>query len=131
MGSWNNFCCVVAVMQSWFSVQAICPLEGTLARVRELMTHPMWTSKNTNFVRALVGAFRGNFQVKAHRTFRSASPVAAISSVQHSLLKVWHPLPRRLPVPRGGRQRLRVPRRLHPRGRRRAGAFLCLVVYTP
>lgn len=41
------------VMQSWFSVQAVCPLEGTLARVRELMKHPMWTSKNTNFVRAV------------------------------------------------------------------------------
>jgi aminopeptidase N len=41
------------VMQSWFSVQAVCPLEGTLARVRELMKHPMWTSTNTNFVRAV------------------------------------------------------------------------------
>ena len=29
------------VMQSWFSVQAVCPLEGTLARVRELMKHPV------------------------------------------------------------------------------------------
>jgi aminopeptidase N len=101
-------------MQSWFSVQAVCPLEGTLARVRgemrkqqrcffcggaiytkqngnftktgsgqtktgkthqskgrfltwpaELMKHPMWTSTNTNFVRALVGAFRSNFQFHA------------------------------------------------------------------
>ena len=41
------------VMQSWFSVQAVCPLEGTLARVRQLMKHPMWTPTNTNFVRSV------------------------------------------------------------------------------
>ena len=53
------------VMQSWFSVQALCPIEGTLGRIKELMSHPMWTSSNTNFVRALVGAYQNNYQFHA------------------------------------------------------------------
>ena len=37
------------VMQSWFSVQAVCPLEGTLARVRELMKHPVRAANSIFF----------------------------------------------------------------------------------
>jgi len=49
------------VMDKWFSLQATSPLPGTLARVKELMQHPVFSIRNPNKVRALIGAFaRGN-----------------------------------------------------------------------
>lgn len=45
------------VMRSWFSVQALCPLEGTLSRVKALMEHSAWDGSNGNMVSALVAAF--------------------------------------------------------------------------
>ena len=45
------------VLQSWFSVQAICPLDGTLARVKELMQHPKWDKSNGNMIGALIQSF--------------------------------------------------------------------------
>jgi aminopeptidase N len=50
------------VMRSWFSVQALCPLDGTLSRVRALMEHPAWDRSNGNMVSALVAAFANNPQ---------------------------------------------------------------------
>jgi aminopeptidase N len=50
------------VMRSWFSVQALCPLDGTLSRVKALMEHPGWDGSNGNMVSALVGAFVNNVQ---------------------------------------------------------------------
>lgn len=50
------------VMRSWFSVQALCPLDGTLSRVKVLMEHPSWDISNSNMVSALVGAFANNVQ---------------------------------------------------------------------
>jgi aminopeptidase N len=45
------------VVDKWFSLQATSPQPVTLDRVRELMTHPAFTMRNPNRVRALVGAF--------------------------------------------------------------------------
>ena len=54
------------VMDQWFSVQAGSTLPGGLARVRELMTHPAFTMKNPNKVRALIGAFAGQNLINFH-----------------------------------------------------------------
>jgi aminopeptidase N len=49
------------VMDKWFSIQALAPLSNTLNRVMELMEHPLFSIKNPNKVRALIGAFaQGN-----------------------------------------------------------------------
>jgi aminopeptidase N len=45
------------VMNKWFSVQALSPAPGTLARVKELAAHPLFDLKNPNKVRALYGSF--------------------------------------------------------------------------
>ncbi len=45
------------VIDKWLSVQAAHPHAGTLARVKELMTHEAFSIKNPNRIRALVGAF--------------------------------------------------------------------------
>ncbi len=45
------------VMDKWLSLQAACPLPGTLARVRALLRHPVFDLKNPNKVRALVASF--------------------------------------------------------------------------
>jgi aminopeptidase N len=55
------------VMDQWFSVQAACSLPGALARVQALMTHPAFTLKNPNKVRALIGAFTGQNPVNFHQ----------------------------------------------------------------
>ncbi len=55
---WKND---VLVMDKWFSLQAMAPLPDTLTRVNELMKHPLFSMKNPNKVRALIGAFaQGN-----------------------------------------------------------------------
>jgi len=48
------------VMDKWFSMQAMAPLSDTLERVNALMGHPLFSLKNPNKVRALIGAFMGN-----------------------------------------------------------------------
>jgi aminopeptidase N len=49
------------VMDKWFSLQAMSQRDDTLTRVLELMKHPLFSMKNPNKVRALVGAFaQGN-----------------------------------------------------------------------
>ncbi len=49
------------VMDKWFSLQAMAPLPSTLKRVQELMQHSLFSIKNPNKVRALIGAFaQGN-----------------------------------------------------------------------
>ena len=54
------------VMDQWFSVQAGCTLPGGLQRVQQLMTHPAFTLKNPNKVRALIGAFAGQNLINFH-----------------------------------------------------------------
>jgi len=45
------------VIDQWFSVQAACPIDNALARVRALEAHPDFDGKNPNRVRAVYGAF--------------------------------------------------------------------------
>ncbi len=45
------------VMDKWFLIQASAPGDGTLARVRRLMSHPAFSIKNPNRVRSLLGTF--------------------------------------------------------------------------
>jgi aminopeptidase N len=54
------------VVDKWLTLQALCPLPGTLERVRKLMAHPAFTLKNPNKVRALIGAFCASNQVRFH-----------------------------------------------------------------
>ncbi|MEZ5775998.1 MAG: aminopeptidase N [Hyphomicrobiaceae bacterium] len=45
------------VMDKWFAVQASSSLPGTLETVEELTRHPLFSLKNPNKVRALIGTF--------------------------------------------------------------------------
>jgi len=45
------------VIDQWFSVQAACPADNALVRVRALEGHPDFDAKNPNRARALYGAF--------------------------------------------------------------------------
>ena len=45
------------VMDKWLILQATCILPGTLERVRNLMDHAVFSLKNPNKVRSLIGAF--------------------------------------------------------------------------
>jgi aminopeptidase N len=45
------------VIDSWFAAQAASPLPGTLAAVKRLTQHPLFSLKNPNKVRALIGQF--------------------------------------------------------------------------
>ncbi|MGV8864509.1 MAG: aminopeptidase N, partial [Pseudomonas sp.] len=62
----DNFKDNPLVMDQWFSVQAASTLPGGLQRVKALMTHPAFTMKNPNKVRALVGAFAGQNLINFH-----------------------------------------------------------------
>lgn len=55
------------VMDKWFSVQASAPVADVLARVKELMQHPLFSLSNPNKVRALIGAFCQNNPTAFHR----------------------------------------------------------------
>ncbi|HGG58821.1 MAG TPA: aminopeptidase N [Gammaproteobacteria bacterium] len=48
------------VMDKWFAAQAGATLPGVVDEVRRLMEHPLFTIKNPNKVRALIGAFAAN-----------------------------------------------------------------------
>jgi aminopeptidase N len=48
------------VVDKWLSVQATSRLDGTGARVRDLLQHPAFDLKNPNKVYALVRGFAGN-----------------------------------------------------------------------
>ncbi|HED15773.1 MAG TPA: aminopeptidase N [Gammaproteobacteria bacterium] len=45
------------VMDKWFAIQATSPGDDTLATVQGLMSHPSFSIKNPNKVRALIGSF--------------------------------------------------------------------------
>ncbi|MGE0853504.1 MAG: aminopeptidase N [Hyphomicrobiaceae bacterium] len=45
------------VIDNWFAYQASSPLPSTLASVAKLMRHPLFSTKNPNKVRALLGTF--------------------------------------------------------------------------
>lgn len=49
------------VLDKWFAVQAASELPGTLETVKKLLSHPAFSLKNPNKVRALIGTFcQGN-----------------------------------------------------------------------
>ena len=54
------------VMDKWLSVQVSVPRHGTLDRVRELMEDPVFSMRNPNKVRALVGSFCASNPVCFH-----------------------------------------------------------------
>ena len=45
------------VIDKWFTLQATSALQGTLATVKRLTKHPLFSMHNPNKVRSLVGAF--------------------------------------------------------------------------
>jgi aminopeptidase N len=45
------------VIDGWFAYQAASPLPGTLATVKRLTRHPLFSIKNPNKVRSLIGTF--------------------------------------------------------------------------
>jgi aminopeptidase N len=48
------------VVDKWLGVKAMSRLPGTVARVKELTSHPAFTLKNPNKVYALIGSFGAN-----------------------------------------------------------------------
>jgi aminopeptidase N len=48
------------VIDSWFAAQAVASPPGTLAAVKRLTQHPLFSIKNPNKVRALIGQFATN-----------------------------------------------------------------------
>jgi aminopeptidase N len=55
------------VIDSWFAYQAASPLPSTLATVKRLMRHPLFSIKNPNKVRALIGTFAAASPVNFNR----------------------------------------------------------------
>jgi aminopeptidase N len=54
------------VIDKWFALQAISALPGTVERVRGLLRHPDYDSRNPNRVRSLVGTFSMANQYQFH-----------------------------------------------------------------
>ena len=54
------------VLDKWMGLQAMSPLPDTIERVRALMEHPVFTLKNPNRVRALIGAFAVGNPLRFH-----------------------------------------------------------------
>ena len=55
------------VIDTWFATQAASPLPGTLARVRALTEHPLFSKTTPNKVRALIGNFALANQLQFNR----------------------------------------------------------------
>lgn len=55
------------VMDKWFALQAMSTRTDTLDTVKRLMGHPLFTLKNPNKVRALIGAFANANPVNFHQ----------------------------------------------------------------
>ena len=54
------------VVDLWLGIQASCPLEGTLSKVKELMEHESFDLKIPNRVRALISQFASSNFVNFH-----------------------------------------------------------------
>ncbi|MEE9326001.1 MAG: aminopeptidase N [Cocleimonas sp.] len=55
------------VMDKWFAMQASSSLPNTLDKVKTLMNHKLWSIKNPNKVRSLIGAFAMGNPVNFHK----------------------------------------------------------------
>ena len=53
-------------MDKWLSLQATSSLPGTLSNVKALLDHPIFSLRNPNKVRALIGAFCTGNQLRFH-----------------------------------------------------------------
>ncbi|KXJ53742.1 MAG: aminopeptidase N [Thalassospira sp. Nap_22] len=53
----ERFASDAVVLDKWFSLQAMSSRDDTLAHIKDLMSHPAFTMRNPNKVRALIGAF--------------------------------------------------------------------------
>ena len=56
------------VLDQWFSIQAVCPLPGTLEKVTALLGHEAYDTKVPNRVRALVAAFASQNTINFHHS---------------------------------------------------------------
>jgi aminopeptidase N len=54
------------VLDKWLALQAVSARPDTLERVKELMTHPAFSLKNPNKVRALIGTFTAGNPLRYH-----------------------------------------------------------------
>ena len=54
------------VLDKWLSLQAMSSLAGTLANVKKLLEHPVFSIRNPNKVRALIGGFCASNQFRFH-----------------------------------------------------------------
>jgi aminopeptidase N len=71
------------VLDKWMGLQAMSPLPDTIDRVRSLMSHPVFTLKNPNRVRALIGAFAVGNPLRFHD--RSGAGYRLLREVVQSL----------------------------------------------
>lgn len=55
------------VMDQWFAIQVMRPQADALERVKYLMTHPAFSLRNPNKVRALIGTFVNRNPINFHR----------------------------------------------------------------
>ncbi len=55
------------VMDKWFAMQASSSLPDTLENIKTLMDHKLWSIKNPNKVRSLIGAFAMGNPVNFHK----------------------------------------------------------------
>ncbi len=55
------------VMDKWFAAQATSSRENTLDQVKQLMNHELFSIRNPNKVRSLIGAFCGGNPIRFHQ----------------------------------------------------------------
>ena len=71
------------VLDKWMGLQAMSPQNDTIEHVRMLMAHPVFSFKNPNRVRALVGAFAVGNPLRFHDT--SGAGYRLVSEVVRTL----------------------------------------------
>jgi len=65
------------VLNKWFSLQATSVRANSIAHVRDLLGHPLFSLENPNRVRALVGAFSQGNQICFHDPSRAGYDILA------------------------------------------------------
>ena len=92
------------VMDSWFSVQVTRPYPDALDRLHQLKTHPAFSMKNPNKVRALLGAFCQHNPSRFHR--RDGAGYAALADAVIELNQLNPQIAARLVLPLTRHQRM-------------------------
>ena len=59
------------VMDKWFRLQATARRDDILDHLEDLMRHPVFSLRNPNRVRAVIGAFAVDNMTGLHRSFRA------------------------------------------------------------